>query len=285
MSRAHLAQEAIRSALGVRIKLSTDLYSPICIYDACSRLGVNVRFVNINMEGMYLRQVPPTIFVGSMRPLARRNFTCAHELGHHIFGHGSTIDELQENMNDRMFQPEEYLVDAFAAALLMPLIGLRRSFTLAAIEPGQATPVELFSLACQFGVGYDTLINHLAFGLKLISADRAKELGRTNPKQIRYQLIGRDVAEPLLVVDKNWPASTVDMEVGTYITLPSTTSPERANLVRCGELRTMTLFQAAKPGLARLIDPTIGKSLFARISRYQYAGLSQYRHLEEAEDQ
>lgn len=285
MTRTQLVQHAIRSAFEVRTELNAGLHAPICSYDACSRLGISVRFVDINMEGMYLRQSPPTIFIGSKRPLVRRNFTCAHELGHHIFGHGSTIDELKENIDRRKFQPEEYLVDAFAAAFLMPLIGLRRSFTSAAIDPSLATPVELFSLACQFGVGYDTLVNHLAFGLKLISPERAQELGRTTPKQIRSQLLGRDVAEPLVVVDKTWAATTVDMEVGTYLTLPSTTSPERPNLARCGDLGEITLFQAARPGLVRLVDTTTNKSMFARISRYRYAGLSQYRHLEEAEDE
>jgi len=42
------------------------------------------------MEGMYYRGDPARIVIGARRPLSRRNFTCGHELGHHIFGHGST---------------------------------------------------------------------------------------------------------------------------------------------------------------------------------------------------
>ena len=132
---------------------------------------------------------------------------------------------------------------------------------------------EIFSMACQFGVGYDTLVNHLALGAKLISPERAKELGRVTPKQIRAQLLGRDVAEPLVIVDGQWSAATVDLEVGTYVLLPAAMVPENGNLAPCGELGRATLFQAARPGLVRLTDAARQKSVFARISRFQFVGL------------
>jgi hypothetical protein len=55
-------------------------------------LGVTVRFNNINMEGMYQRGAPPRIHLSARRPLSRRTYNCAHELGHHVFGHGSSIE-------------------------------------------------------------------------------------------------------------------------------------------------------------------------------------------------
>lgn len=73
------------------------LNSPICIYDLCDRLNVTVRFVDISMEGTYYKGENPRILLSALRPLPRRNFTCAHELGHHVFGHGSTIDDLIED--------------------------------------------------------------------------------------------------------------------------------------------------------------------------------------------
>ena len=52
------------------------------------------------MEGLYLRQEKPEIWIG-LRPLVRHTFNCAHELGHHVFGHGSTLDELTAEGEDR----------------------------------------------------------------------------------------------------------------------------------------------------------------------------------------
>jgi hypothetical protein len=57
-----------------------------------SAAGVTVRFNNINMEGMYQRGAPPRIHLSARRPLSRRTYNCAHELGHHVFGHGSSIE-------------------------------------------------------------------------------------------------------------------------------------------------------------------------------------------------
>ena len=80
---------------------------PICIYRLCEVLGVTVRFNNINMEGMYQRSVPPRIHLSALRPLPRRTYNCAHELGHHVFGHGSSIDELREDAKQHPWEDEK----------------------------------------------------------------------------------------------------------------------------------------------------------------------------------
>ena len=88
-----------------------------------------MRFNNINMAGMYQRGLPPRIHL-SARPLQRRAYNCAHELGHHVFGHGSSIDELREDAKSQPWDdPKEFLADTFAGFILMPIIGLRRAFS------------------------------------------------------------------------------------------------------------------------------------------------------------
>lgn len=82
---------------------------------------MKVQFLNdINTEGIYATRPKPMILISSLRPLSRRAFTCAHELGHHFFGHGSTIDELKEESESVDFQPHEFLADTFGGFLLMP---------------------------------------------------------------------------------------------------------------------------------------------------------------------
>ena len=67
-----LTQLAMRASIKTRTRAGADLVSPICIFDLCERLGVKVRFVDINMEGMYDRAPEPRIHLSSLRPLPRR---------------------------------------------------------------------------------------------------------------------------------------------------------------------------------------------------------------------
>lgn len=282
---SQLATKGMQAALRVRQQVGADLHSPICVYDACDKLGVQIRFAEINsMEGMYFRGTPAKIVIGARRPLARRNFTCGHELGHHVFGHGSTIDELQEATSSTTWQPDEFLVNAFSAALLMPHVGLKRAFAVRGTTPDTATPQQLFEISSNFGVGYDTLVNHLAYGTQLVSPERAKEMGRSSPKEIRKLILGRDVQESLVVVDEHWTAPTVDIEVETLLLTPKHTIAEGLALRHCGSIEIGELFQAINPGLGRLATKPNGHSRFVRVSRFQFVGLSKFRHLEEVTD-
>ena len=160
--RRTLATQAMQMAIATRAKAKADQDSPICIYRLCEVLGVTVRFNNINMEGIYQRGTPPRIHLSALRPLPRRTYNCAHELGHHVFGHGSSVDELREDAKQHPWEDaKEFLADTFAGFMLMPIIGLRRAFAARGWTPKSATPMQLFTVACDFGVGYSTLLTHL----------------------------------------------------------------------------------------------------------------------------
>ncbi|MGH9808928.1 MAG: ImmA/IrrE family metallo-endopeptidase, partial [Terriglobia bacterium] len=164
----------MRAAIATRARARLDQHGPVCIYGLCDELGVSVRFNNINMEGMYQGGSPPRIHLSARRPLARRTYNCAHELGHHVFGHGSSIDELREEAKDHAWdEPKEFLADTFAGFLLMPIVGLRRAFAVRGWVPETATPAQMFTVACDFGVGYGTLLTHLSAGVNTISRARA----------------------------------------------------------------------------------------------------------------
>jgi len=144
--RRALANLAMQSAIATRAKAKLDQHSPVCIYGLCATLGVAVRFNNINMEGMYQRAAPARIHLSARRPLARRAYNCAHELGHHVFGHGSSIDELREDAKEHPWEdPKEFLADTFAGFTLMPIMGLRHAFALRGWTPETATPVQMFA--------------------------------------------------------------------------------------------------------------------------------------------
>ncbi len=284
--RQVLAQQAQQKAIDVRRKTDFDNKSPLCIYGLCDKLNVRVKFVDISMEGIYLQEAEPVILLSALRPLPRRIFTCAHELGHHVFGHGSTIDELlDEAQSSKAFQPEEFLANSFAGFLLMPILGVRKAFVSRGWDAASATPEQIFTVACNFGVGYETLITHMAYALKMISSSRASTLLKTKPKAIREKVLGRPSTDPLTIADAHWSMPTIDAEVGSLLLLP--TGAEAANdTITIEENHPKGhLFKANRPGLVRVYCRDTGWAVFVRVSRYQFIGLSQYRHLEEVEDE
>lgn len=281
MDKRALTKKAMQTALKVRTKAGLDLVSPICMFDLCERRDVSVQFTDINMEGMYSRGPVPRIFLSSLRPLARRVFTCGHELGHHEFGHGSTIDEMQEEAAAlKSEHPDEFLANAFSAFTLMPIVGIRGAFSRRGTTAATAGPEDVFAVACNFGVGYATLVSHLAYGVQEISGQRARELQKSSPKSIRRKLLGDASADPLVIVDEHWVSRAVDVEVKTTVLVPEGARFEGeclAPAVACAGGQT---FKAVKPGIGRL---HLGddKVHFVRVARENYVGLARYRHLED----
>src|SRR6266567_4234154 len=93
--RRSLVMDAADAALRMRQSAGLGIWTPMCIYDVAEELGLEVRFVDISsMEGMYCKTATPLILVSSLRPSGRQAFTCAHELGHHIYKHGCAVSAL-----------------------------------------------------------------------------------------------------------------------------------------------------------------------------------------------
>ncbi len=289
-NRRALATQAMQAAAATRAKAKLDQVGPICIYGLCETLGVVVRFNNINMEGMYQRGVPARIHLSARRPLPRRAYNCAHELGHHVFGHGSSIDELREDAKAQPWEdPKEFLADTFAGFILMPIIGLRRAFAVRGWTPETATPAQILTIACEFGVGYATLLTHLSAGVNMLSHGRAVALQRVTPKALRMDILGCADARP---ADRRRPPShrahpgrrgqRAAPAAGRH-------GGERRSLAYERDLAAGRLFRAVKPGI---FQATAGDwAVFVRVAPvqksepYGYVGLAQYRHLEEDPDE
>lgn len=282
IDRRSLLLEANEAAARLRASTGHDDVSPIDVYQIAADTGARVLFVDISMEGMFQNTTPPKILISSLRPLARRNFTCAHELGHMVFGHGSTIDEMYEDDRPDSQQPNEILVNGFAAFLLMPTLGIRSAFARRFISAETASPAEILAIATDFSVGYETLINHLHYTLRdLSSAGRARLL-KSSPKSIREALYGPSGAVALALIDAKSAARFVDVEVGHWVSLPAGASVIGDALVHAGEYSTSRLFVATAPGIAKA--SFAGKNLSIRVARHQFAGRAIYRHMEETDE-
>lgn len=284
--RRALATQAMQAAAAARAKGKLDQVGPICIYGLCDTLGVTVRFNNINMEGMYQRSASPRIHLSARRPLPRRAFNCAHELGHHMFGHGSSIDELREDAKAQPWEdPKEFLADTFAGFVLMPIIGLRRAFAVRGWAPETATAAQMFTIACEFGVGYATLLTHLSAGVNMLSRGRAAALQRVPPKALRVEILGALTPESLIVVDHHRAAPTLDAELNTLLLLPPGAEVIGNSLAFERDLANGRLFRAIRPGIVQVSADAGAWASFVRIAPEAYVGLAKYRHLEDDPDE
>lgn len=89
---------------------------PFDVEGLAGALGVGISSADINQDGRLLPGRPPSIWVRSGQPRARRRFTIAHELTHWALAEGGApAAELSQ-----AFVSEEVLCNSVAAALLMP---------------------------------------------------------------------------------------------------------------------------------------------------------------------
>lgn len=273
--------DAILKASKIRSQLGLGSFQPINIYDACINLGITVRFVDVNMEGLYVNQEGnPTILISNQRPIPRRSFTCGHELGHHVFGHGLKLDILmEENEHTSSKDIDEILVDAFAAALLMPIGGIQAQFIKRNLNIQQASPFDFYSVCSIFGVGYQTLITHSKVN-GLISEAKATSLSKITPSQIFKQYFGEIGDKSYFrIIDQYSKLKIVDLEVSNYVIVPKSIVIDGA-LEKVIDVKDISVYQAKGSGIFTAYSVDNSVSYFIRVQKQNYVGLADYRHFE-----
>lgn len=285
--RRRLSTQGMNTAIELRLKMNLGMTAPLCVFDLCEALGVRVRFLDLDMEGMYQKGSPARVILPARRPPVRQAFSCGHELGHHLFGHGSTIDLQQEEgkPDQDRDKPDEVLVNAFSAFLLMPTLGIREWLALRKIDLRKATALEIYMLAGEFGVGYRTMVSHLAFGLNMLPGNRAEELRKQQPKSIRTALAPEFAQLPTTLVDRKWRSPNLDMLVGTAMVVPVDTMVDEAFVFKLPFLvGGRAVFQARRAGIFIARAPDGSWSTRVRIAPKDFVGLAEYRHFEELDD-
>ncbi len=280
--RRALILEGAEAASAARERLGLDLIAPIDIYAAAKALDVRVRFLDISMEGFYLKGPPPRVMLSALRPLARRAFTCAHEIGHHWFGHGSTIDELQDDERSDSQIPEEVLANAFASFMLMPTIGLRRAFSSRGWKLSNVTPAQMLTVASEFGVGYRTLLAQLSVTLNDIQPDVRAELEKWTPQEIRQKLLGKNNATGLVILDESHKTASVDLEQGYALAVPTDASVFGAVLTQLQSIPDFDVYRAVSRGKATVTTPQWEAE--ARVAPKKFIGPAEYRFLEDPDE-
>ena len=282
MDRTGLLRQGLKAAENAREAADVDPFGPADPYAAAEGFGLRVNFTATSMEGFYFKGKPPNILISSLRPVGRRAFTCAHELGHHWFGHGSTIDQLQEDEREESNKPDEVLANAFAAFFLMPTVVVRAAFAARGWPISAPSPVQLFTVACELGVGYSTLLNHLTYTLRELSAVTRQELKKWTPQRIRKQLLGDDGEEAVIVIDENSAAATYDVEKTAGVLLPAGAIVAGSALVFEDHLDGFDFYRAARRGEATISG--VDNSSRVRVMPKQYEGPARRRFLEDPDE-
>lgn len=282
MDRTGLIRQGLKAAEAARDAADVDPFGPADPYAAAEAFGLRVNFSATSMEGFYFKGNPPNILISSLRPVGRRAFTCAHELGHHWFGHGSTIDQLQEDDRDDSSKPDEVLANAFGAFFLMPTVVVRAAFASRGWSLSSPTPVQLFTVACELGVGYGTLLNHLTYTLREVSTASRQDLKKWTPQRIRKELLGDDSGDAIIVIDGNSEAPTYDVEKAAGVLLPAGATVTGKALVFERHLGSFDFYRAARRGEAAVSG--VENPSRVRVMPKQYEGPARRRFLEDPDE-
>lgn len=276
-----IARQALRGALETRKRALASKFDPICVYDVAERLGVDVIFrPELSLGGMYAK-ASKTVLVPAKRPPGFQAFSCAHELGHWFFGHGTGIDNIEELERFYENDPEERLADTFASYLLMPPWAVNQAFEQRGWNPSTSNSIQIYTVAGQLGVGYTTLIQHLRYALQLISSTQAQQLLKTTPKQLRYSLLGDDITRHLVIVDKFWANVAIDLQIKDFALLPPDIHIEGNSIKIVGDHQNGVVVAGVRPGITR-VEVTDGSwAAFIRVSRQGFIGRSIFRHEED----
>lgn len=279
-----ISLKGIKEADSLRIDLGLNMFQPINIYDACTQIEIDVRFIKVSMEGMYISSDDSSksnIVLSSLRPFARKVFTCAHELGHHCFGHGSKIDMINnERQNKLEYDEDERLVDVFASSLLMPVAGIQLEFKRRKWDLNSASPIQFFTISSVFGVGYQTLIFNCRIN-RLISYQKSIELSKYSPSYFLNRILNTEKkVGHLKIIDDKFKENIVDTEVTGFLYLPKGMELEGNHLKIMSETKNGICYQAVRPGILRATNRDSSQAYLIRIQNFEYEGLSEYRHLE-----
>lgn len=282
MNKDELAKEAALAAARLRANLGIGPGDAVCPFDIAEKLEVPVRLVALpSLEGIYSPEPRPSILVSVERPAGRRRYTCSHEIGHHVFGHGLSLDELAGDTSIEA-TAEEFLAQRFAAALLMPKLAVEAAFARRGWSINAATPDMIFMVAQELGVGFTTLVGHLEQVLRRLTRGRADEHRRVPLAKLRRRVAGFEVEHDAVVVDEHWRRRTVDVEVGDVLLVPPTAEVAGS----CASLVSAPVrhLVVCAPGPATVSLRPNQPTIVVRSSRRQFTGLARYRHLEDVTD-
>ncbi|WP_405940589.1 ImmA/IrrE family metallo-endopeptidase [Streptomyces sp. NBC_00207] len=221
-------QIAAMSAVKAHRDLGADRNAYIDVYAALFRAGVvGMARPMPRLFGVYAspQDNGPAVLLNASLDIVAQRHTAAHELGHHLSGHGTALDEELDRARrwgDGSWPDEEKLAEAFAAWFLMPLPAVQAALTRIGIGHPRV-PEHAYRVARWLGTSYAGTVNHL-HRLRLVTRAQKAEWLRVKPAAIKANLAGG--AAPgkahVHVIDTGAHGATVRVDAGDLIVLGDT---------------------------------------------------------------
>ncbi|MBT2234416.1 ImmA/IrrE family metallo-endopeptidase [Nonomuraea sp. NEAU-A123] len=193
----------IRAAQAHR-DLDLDQSRYVDVYQALHRAGLMV--ICTPMSALFGAYLPAAVGSGgrkagvllnSHRSVIDQRHSAAHELGHHVFGHGECVSEGSQVFEDNdpgAWPVREKEAEAFAAWFLMPRVATRKVIAALGVE-AITRPDEVYQIGLHLGTSYQGTLRHLA-SLKLISSANARSWARLPRGKVRARAVGRAASSP-----------------------------------------------------------------------------------------
>jgi Zn-dependent peptidase ImmA (M78 family) len=272
--------QAAKAALEYRLRNGVALDAPCDIYELIVRQGVDLYFMDVkSLEGFYLSDgTAGRINLCAYRPAGLQRFTAAHELGHHVFGHGSTFDrELDYSDRFSSVAVEERLADLFGRFLLMPRPAVYKGFKNIGANLHQLSQKDVYRVASWLGVGYTTLLHQMRWSLQLLDQTQFDSLIAARPQSIKQELtpcVEKYGRTELWPADKSWDGARIHAELGDIV---MGLTAESAGIVN--NLQD-DIFQAIAIGDAKF-ELVAGGNINVSVCRKEFVGFYEYRYLPE----
>ncbi|MFQ3549724.1 MAG: ImmA/IrrE family metallo-endopeptidase [Armatimonadota bacterium] len=111
-----------------------NLAPPVDLQKVADKLGIIIKYEEFSEEidGFYLKEpnIPPIIAINSIytKPLTRKRFTLALEIGHHLFANSNNKKVMFIDTSKRYSSILERKCDRFAVYLLMPTEHIKKNY-------------------------------------------------------------------------------------------------------------------------------------------------------------
>lgn len=158
-ARDRALSHASMAATRLNRDLKIDQTRPVDVFGIAQRIGLWLMAQPLErLYGAYVRNIEHAgVLVNSQHPESLQRFTVAHEIGHHILGHGPTTDDHTNVSAFTGTALEEAQAQTFAASLLLPLPLINR--TLRELRSGpELSASEVYMFSRQTGVSYTAAV-------------------------------------------------------------------------------------------------------------------------------
>jgi Zn-dependent peptidase ImmA (M78 family) len=149
------------AAARLHARLHTDLSGPVDVFRIVQELGIwlNSRPLG-NLFGFYLRQDDALgICLNAGHPETLQRYTCAHELGHHLLGHASNLDDAADIDGAGGGTPaQERAAQVFAGNFLMPLGLVNRVLRRLDLYDRSLAAADVYQISRELDVSYTATV-------------------------------------------------------------------------------------------------------------------------------